>query len=58
MKKMPEVIAEEINTKNYKKKSFSDFDTFFKGKNVVDYSYNPFHSILTTDSPSFNWMLG
>lgn len=58
MKKMPEVLAEEINTKNYKKKSFADFDAFFKGKNVVDYSENPFSDILFTDSPSFNWMLG
>jgi RecA/RadA recombinase len=58
MKMKPELISEEINTKNYKKKSLSDFDAFFKNKNVVDYSENPFNNILTTDSPSFNWMLG
>ncbi len=54
----PEALPEEISVKNVKKKSFADFDTFFKGKNVVDYNENPFNDILTTDSPSFNWMLG
>lgn len=55
MSKKMETVIEAVGAK---KKSFSDFDAFFKGKNVVDYSENPFNSILTTDSPSFNWMMG
>jgi hypothetical protein len=47
----------EVSTKTAKK-TFEDFDVFFKGKNVVDYSENPFDSIMTTDSPSFNWIMG
>lgn len=57
MVKKVEAVVDEV-AKSTKKKSFSDFDAYFKGKNVVDYSENPFDSILTTDSPSFNWLFG
>lgn len=52
------MTPETVTTPTSKKKSFADFESLFKGHNVVDYSENPFDHIMTTDSPSLNWIFG